>query len=103
MKCFGSGSTRHVGFHKEYPAQIGRMQKKSGILDGIRKQLTKGYKSSEILASLAFASDESLKTENNETSSESTESIDLRFSQNQNDFAESESDNDFSEQHLKYH
>ena len=59
MKCFDCGSFKHLAFHKECPSQIDRMKKRSDIPDRVRKQLKKGYKPSEILTCLAFASDES--------------------------------------------
>ena len=62
-KCFDFGSVRHLVFHKERPTKIDSMKKKTGILNGVRKQLTKDQNPSEILACLAVASDESLNIE----------------------------------------
>ena len=77
MKCFDFGSTRHLAFHKECPNQVGRMKQKSGILDGVRKQLNNGYKPSEILACLAFDSDESLQSEDEENCAESSDVVEV--------------------------
>ena len=94
MKCFDCGSVRHLAFHKECPTQIDRMKKKTGILDGVRKQLTKGHNPSEILACLAFASDESLNVEQEENSSGPSEIVEVGFSLDQNNVQESESEDD---------
>ena len=82
MKCIDCGFTKHLVFRKEVPNQIGRMKKKSSILDGVREQINKGYKPSEILACLAFTSDESLQMEDEENCAESTEVVEVGFSVN---------------------
>ena len=94
MKCFDCGSTKHLAFHRECPAHIERMKKRSGILDGVRKQLNKGYKPSEILACLASASDESLAIRDDENSDATSEIIEVEYSLNQNNITESESEDD---------
>ena len=74
MKCFDCGSSKHLAFHRECPTLKERMKKISGILNGVRKQLTKSYKPSEILACLASTSDESLAIRDDENSDAMSES-----------------------------
>ena len=69
-------------------------EKRSGILDGLHKQLKKRCKPSGILACLAFASDEWFEVGNGESSDDASEIVEVGFSLNQNNIIESESEDD---------
>ena len=70
------------------------MKKKTGILDGVRKQLTKSHNSAEILAFLAVAADDSMNIEHEENSAGPSEIVEVGFSLDQNNDQESESEDD---------
>ena len=73
------------------------MKNRLGILDGVRNQLTKGYKPSEILPRLASASDESRTIRGYGNSDSSSEIIEVGFSLNQINITESKSVYEISE------
>ena len=75
MNCFYCGSIKHLASHKECLSQIQRVRKRSSILNGVLKQLKNGYKPSEILACLAFASDESFEVGDYESLDETSEIV----------------------------
>ncbi len=93
MKCFDCDSSKHLAFHKDCPAQIKRMNKKSGILNGVRNQLSKGYKAPEILACLAFASDESIKIEYGDSEKDASETVEVGYAIGKKE-SESDSEDD---------
>ena len=94
MKCFDCGSVRHLAFRKEFPTQVYRMEKKMGILDWVQKQLMKTFNPSEIFACPAVASDDSLNIEHEENSTRPSDFVEVRFSLDQNNVQESESEDD---------
>ena len=77
MKCFDCGPTKHLAFHKECTTSLERMEKKSGILNAVRKQLNKGYKPSEILVCPGSTFDESFEIRDDENSDGTSEIIEF--------------------------
>lgn len=95
MRCFDCNSKFHLAFHKDCPEQHKRMNKSSGVLDGVRKQLSNGRKSAEILACLAMAVESSFEEANfcdssNEEDESLKDTVPVKFSL----LAQSESDDE---------